>query len=182
VPEEEPEVVHEPVSSPGTATAPGVDAKPAPKPLYDSSTGQLNVKKVGVLVGGIAGVIATLAATSAKVESGVKWWLELDALETRATACEARLEALEEVPRRDANVRLDEALPRITHELRDGRKERQTHEQAITRLSTIHEFGLTNSREREAAQAARSSIQWRRESMGDDAAEEEDTLSSLEGL
>lgn len=180
---------------PGLTSAPGAPAPPPPlvpqhrsRALYDPDTGKLDVKKLAAWIGGIAAVIGTLSAGATKVEGWAKWWLEIEDLERRATTCEARVTAIERElhptpPRPDANARLNEVLPRLTHELRDARKERQTHEQAITRLSTIHEYGLTRTREREAAREARQSIQWRRERRsGAESDSAADELDALEGL
>jgi hypothetical protein len=163
---------------------------PRSRALYDPATGKLDIKKLGAWVTGLVAVVGTLSATMGKIESGVRWWLELDALEERVTACEAELDAVDEQLNpaerpRDANVRLDQALPRISHQLRDARKERQMHEHSLIRLSTIHEYGLTRTRERDAARDARESVQWRRRaSSGAEGAAEPDVdpLDSLSGL
>jgi len=158
--------------------------------LYDPETGKLDVKKLGAWLGGLAAVVGALSAGAAKAEEGVRWWLELDALQARVEACEAGVSTLNEQvnPRerpRDANARLDQALPRISHELRYARKDRQRHEHSLVRLSTIHEYGLTRSREREAAREARESIQWRRNaapSAETSAEPEVDSIDSLSDL
>lgn len=128
--------------------------------LYDPVSGQLDVKKLATWVGAIAAFIAATSVVGTHVTEWTRQWLDLDNLETRVTTCEAQLAEHEselnpDPSPPDANTRLTTAMPRIAQALRDGQKERRRHDMAITRLSTIHEFGLTLAREREAAQEAR---------------------------
>jgi hypothetical protein len=181
-------------SDPGTVSAPGtVPNPPRSRALYDPETGKLDVRKLAAWIGGAAALIGTLSATSARISSGIRWWLDIDSLETRVTACESELESIDDELHphpspRDANARLSAAIPRIAHELRDARKERETQERALTRLSNIHEYSLHGAREREAAREARQSVQWRREPVSDPAAagtaadDGMDAIESLEGL
>lgn len=170
--------------APSTVSSPGVPESPGSRAIYDPDTGKLDVKKLSGWIAGLVALIGTLSVAGAKVNDWAKSWLGVDSLEQRAATCETQYEELDavvhpRVPVRDANARLDEALPTIARELREGRKERQTHEQAITRLSTIHEYGLRSTLEREAARSARTTVQWApdRPSSG-----ERDRVESLEGL
>ena len=187
-------------SAPGTGSVPGVTTAPVPevksRALYDPETGKLDVKKLAAWITGAIAVIGAISAAGAKVNGWAKWWLDIDDLEGRAVTCEERYQELNGIvrpstPVRDANARLDEALPTISSELRESRKERQVHEQALLQLSTIHEFALNGAQEREAAREARHAVQWRRDNarasstsagVGNTAMVVRDPLESLEGM
>lgn len=140
--------------------------------LYDADSGKLDVKRLAKWIGSVAALIAALGVISTQVGGWVKWWLDIDDLETQVQACDDDLEALEasipaswrdrdehDGPLRDPNARLDDVLPVVTGELRTARGERQHLTTGVTRLSTIHEFGLTRTRERQAAQEAAQAVQ-----------------------
>lgn len=156
--------------------------------LYDPDSGKLDVKKLAVWVGGIAAFIASASVVGTHVTEWTKAWLSIDDHATRLTACEERLEQIEDsVPTawrrsetpRDPNARLTAALPQIAQSLRDGQKDRHRQERAITRLSTIHEFGLTRARERAAAVEARQTIRSRDADSEGDESSGPDPLSGL---
>lgn len=192
-------------SSPGTeestVSLAGVDSgatsvpEPRPSMLYNPNSGKLDVKKLATWLAAIAGFIASASFVGAHVTEWTRWWLDLEDTETRLVSCEERIEQLEgslpvewrmtDTPSPgDPNARLSMALPSISQHLRDGTKERRRHDLAIIRLSTIHEFGLTRSRERAAAVEARQAVRERDpdEDAGSTRAAPDNSLSDLANL
>ncbi len=132
--------------------------------LYDTKTSSLNIKKLAAYVGGIAAFVAAMGALGTKSESFVKWWLELDELETSVVDCHDRIDSVDaeldpEDPPPDPNVRLDVAIPLITSTLREHRVDLRGLRDATTKLSTIHEYGLDRTRARVVAREAQAAAE-----------------------
>lgn len=154
--------------------------------LYDMQSGKLDIKKLAAWVVALAAILGATSVVGTQITGWAKWWLDVDTLEADVAKCqtdlaELRAEVHPEPHQPDANERLSKALPLISAALGVGRKERRRHDRAITRLSTIHEFGLSREREREIAQSVQDVVRMPID-VDEDGEREDDPLANLSDL